>query len=297
MKRTFILVTLCFLLIIVSACSSRSLYILTDQYWYETYLNEAGIQTGIEKIAVKNGYNRTAIEIIQVNGKEQENLSLYKKISNNDIILLSPLLSIHTAAIRKNYPGIKMIAFGDPVPDGIKTNMIDGLYLIYFDRTEAFKEAGSKAVQFLTGKGGLGILFYTGTENRKREIRAFLDSFTETGGSNAFLTLTVDNLDKRKEIQDFLNEVKTRNITLLLLAVSELNSYCMDILAPHDVLIITENLIKSSIWESKIFLSIELDFMSAIDSALKAAKDGSEHRITVPAKIIPGKSEPEIEKN
>ncbi len=287
-KRFLMLIIICFALY---GCSDSDIVLLSDQYWDEIYISRNKSVESISKYAAQAGL-KTDFQRVEIDNQVLDITGIVGDISAPWIIL-SPLFSYQAEDLILKYPEKKFIRYGYSESES------EGIITLHTDRREVYKEAGEVCASYLmeiqknageqsadsgeTVNSNMGAVFYSGNAQGIDEMDSFSAGFSAAGDKTRLFVKTISDLESRREVQRILNELKTEEIGCLLISVSGLNSYCMELLNTGSWKIITDNWKDSGINGDRMLFSIEEDMDAAMKMLFSNIKSGKPGSVVIPS--------------
>lgn len=190
-----------------------------------------------------------------------------------ELVILSPLLSWSVSDIAEQYPDKYFVAFGFSNKRYAEDQDLPNTILLLSDRNDAYFEAGSlcgsyvsREIEADSPEPVLVALFYTGSEERKKEKRSFLAGFSDAGTSDAIILKDFAQIDNNRAVALFIRELDLNDKTpIFFSSLSSLNRDAISaIVSKSDAFIITENRRASGVYSDQIIASIEDEIAAAI---------------------------------
>jgi len=233
-------------------CSKPQITLLTDPVWSIKFQEAPKDSIEIREIG---------IDADILNAIKSE-LSLIK----SDTVVVSPLLSaLWIQGGGEELPEKVTLLYP---PSAEKNALNQGIRIT---REQAFRKSGDFLGRLVTDKEStffgtaVGAVFYIGTEERIREMEAFREGFLGTSPSENLALYQIESAENQAAVNSPIQDIKTRNIRLVLLSASRLNTYCIERLDRAENRVIVEEGFEIEKFGKLIFGSIDFDPMDFID--------------------------------
>lgn len=257
---------------VFSSCTPDIVFV-SDEYLYEIVVDEAFEQSA--RAIARDRDRRIRLSVVA----ESDDLV---SATEADCYVFAPILrDLGLEYARESAALVYLIG---PVEDEIPENTA----LVTFERLDAFRRAGSGAAELIAAsepEASIGAMILTDTEARRSEWDSFLEGFRETSGDSAVRSRLYTRQPRREELRRDVRDMITRGTSILVVSLAEQNAFVLDLLAGHDIRVITEDAAAAGGYEDKIVFSIERPLLSAlalvVDSCVKEQSDP----IVVPAEL------------
>lgn len=293
MRRRSPLLALAALSLLLSSCSSRSLLILTDQYWKAAVLQSPSFERGMRAVR-KKGF-RVKSATVAYSTSATKKLAADVRKSGSSMILLSPLFSGDAPVLAREFADRRFYAFGSASGQSPATEPANLVRLVP-DIAPAFTRAARRIERYLAGKtpGGrieIAALFSQSARGR-RALSAFRSAIRSSSSPPLLSVLQLGSGADRGRLSQFLQDAQAKGVALYLLADPGLNAEAVTILKDDKTPIVTENWFYGSTYSNKVLFSIDEDIPSAIMKILETMGTPADKEIRVPWDIVAAASQP-----
>jgi hypothetical protein len=271
------------------SCGSPDALLLADPYLIEASGPPAAFRTGIRETGRAAGVSLGLVELPAGDSPFDEVRRLVDDRSPGTVVL-GPLFTTLAGELAESYPETDFILAGSYLREfPSQAEPAGNLIVVSFDRTAAYREAGTLFAETLAAEGGPGaVLFFTGTEERRREFAAFLEAYRRNGSDDALILREVTGLRQREEVSAAVKEAQAQNAGLFFLSLSTLNSSAFELLEQGTSLVITERYPGNGPLGRRLLASIHDDFFRALEEGLSRYRRGERGLFTVESTLSSG---------
>ena len=210
-----------------------------------------------------------------------EMLSLHRY----SLAVVGPLLSLEDAAYAGRFPGTRFVlidvrAQGHSLPPNVVA--------LSFDRTEAFRKAGSAAAAAVQS-GRVGVLLSTDSDVTADEEHAFLsgaaDALRNETPVERILPVPVDKAAVTSAVQ----QMRAQGVEILLIGLGGLNPSALEALRGAGGSAVLADWAASGGSAAQVLVSIECDVIGGVARAIEALGSGA-REASGPVKLVAGKA-------
>jgi DNA-binding LacI/PurR family transcriptional regulator len=238
--------------------SCGRLVVLADSPWWSA-VTAGSPATGLRVswAALRHGYIPS---FVAVAAKEDAKERLQEALSRRRAAaaVLAPPASLDARDYAARYPEVMFVLVGSPpVDDGIANTV-----QLAFDRTEAFREAGSLAASV----GPVAVLLADGRP--ERETAAFTEGVLAVSGAAPPVTRVVGTSPNAEALRAIVGQLRDAGIAVFLYRPTSAGAILLDALASSGGCAVVEDWAAARPRPAQVLASIEEDLPAGIGSCL-----------------------------
>lgn len=272
------------------SCGSPDALLVADPYLTEASGPPDSFRTRVRESGRGAGIPLRLVELPAGGSPFNEVRRLIEERSPGTVVL-GPLFTTLAGELAASYPETDFILAGSYLRKlSAQAEGAGNLVVVSFDRTAAYREAGKRFAETLTAEDGSGpgaALFYTGTEERRRELAAFLEGYRQYGSDDALILREVTGLRQRDAVAAAVQEAQAQDAGLYFLSLSSLNPFAFELLERGTSLVITERHPEGGLFGRRLLASIQDDFFRALAEGFTRYRRGERGMFTVDSTLEP----------
>jgi hypothetical protein len=299
--KTVITALFAVLLILFASCTPPDVTIVSDPY-FEAFTFPDKTEKSAWQEAAENRGKSLEIEVASFDETDDSGraaLRILEKV-RSEYVICTPLASFFIAEAMSEsgggeieedpaYKHLFLFEVGErqvPQRQVLPLNTT----VVMIDRRDAFQETARLMEQYVENTEGVrpAALFYTGIPEREAEMEAFFDGLENSPLLSDLYYKEMDSLDNKRGALDFMQEINTRDVGLLFLAASSLNSICIEQMSKETTLLITEKAGLSTSYSDQLLFSIKTDYKSAIMDIIAQYLDTELEILEMSASVVKG---------
>lgn len=294
--KSFIAALFAGMLLFFASCSPPDVTVISDPY-FEAFTFPGKAQKSAWQEAAENRDKSLKINVTSFDETDDSSRAALRVLEKvrSDYIICTPLASFFIAEAMRDSGGDEMQEY--PVYKhlflfevGERQVLPPDTTVVMIDRKEAFQKTARLMEQYIENNSGVrpAALFYTGTPRRKAEMEAFLDASENAPLLSELYYTEIESLDNKREALNFMQEIRTRDVGLLFLAASSLNTICIEQMSKEKTLVITEKSGISTSYSDQLLFSIKTDYQALTMDIIDRHLDTESEIIEMKASVVKG---------
>jgi len=270
---------------LLSSCSPvGKLYFFTDAYFYRAYPDFWSLAPNLVQ---SQGFTWSP-QLLPPFTTTLLGLELFTEEldSDKDLVVLSPLLTTeYFEKFREAYPEVRIILL-----HGEQSLSFSPTKVVQNNRKEAMAEAGRVGSIWMEARGPeaiAGAFFNLGSESRSQEKDIFLESWKEKISTDKILSTDLYRQGDLDLVKQQMGAISRNEVIQLIVAFSGAqNSFILLQSDNPQVAILTEDWQDSPFKSSQVLGSVEWDWKSGLELAIKEVTQDIWTPLDIPAKFI-----------
>lgn len=281
MNARMVLIVLFVSLVLTAACSKDGLLIISDRYMNEIMKQQSVSEQVLDGLATDAGVDYT----LMIAENEDEFINLFDNALHEKYTALAYTgFFSHSIIpiIEKRHEDKSFIEILT------KRTVDEGAAAIIVDRKSAFSSVAEKTALWIKTRAEKGThyklycFFYTGTQTRRNEQKAFIAGLANLLDDDTVKIHEFESLSNKNRVRDLVQRNSGETHTISALFLSSLNEYAAGLAADNNMLLIRENIRSSGNHERNLLYSIEFhleDVFAAVFTKAASGGDTSVHRV------------------
>mgnify|MGYP006287010355 FL=1 len=299
--KTVIAALCSIMLLLFASCTPSDVTIVSDPY-FEAFTFPGKAEKSAWQEAAENRGKSLEIEVVSFDesGDSGRTAGRILEKVRSEYVICTPLASFFIAEAMRDSGGGEMQ--GGPTNNHLFLFEVGerqvpprqvlplNTTIVMIDRREAFQKTARLMEQYVEKTEGVrpAALFYTGTPEREAEMEAFFDELENSPLLSELYYEELDSLENKRGALDFMQEINTRDVDLLFLAASSLNTICIEQMSKETTLLITETSGLSMSYSDKLLFSIKTDYKTTIMDIIGQYLDTELEILEMSASVVKG---------
>ncbi len=294
--KTVIAALCSIMLILFASCTPPDVTIVSDPY-FEAFTFPGKAEKSAWQEAAENRGKSLEIKVVSFDesGDSGRTAGRILEKVRSEYVIYTPLASFFIAEAMRDsgrgemqgspaYNHLFLFEVGERQVPPLNTT------IVMIDRREAFQKTARLMEQYVENTEGVrpAALFYTGTPEREAEMEAFFDGLENSPLLSELYYEELDSLENKRGALDFMQEIHTRDVDLLFLAASSLNTICIEQMSKETTLLITETSGLSTSYSDQLLFSIKTDYKTTIMDIIGQYLDTELEILEMSASVVKG---------